>query len=57
MENVPHTVFEIDRLTPQKDPRLHDRRSVCLRVAVADKSGHGSRAKSLTCPLVDAGYA
>ena len=39
MENVLHTVFETDRCAPQNDPRLHDRRSVCLRVAVADKSG------------------
>ena len=39
MENVLHTVFETDRCAPQKDPRVHDRRSVCLRVAVADKSG------------------
>ena len=39
MENVFHTVFETNGCAPQKDPRLHDRRSVCLRVAVADKSG------------------
>jgi PilZ domain len=39
VENVLPTVFETDRCAPQKDPRLHDRRPVCLRVAVADKSG------------------
>ncbi len=39
MENALPTVLETDNCAPQKDPRLHDRRSVCLRVAVADKSG------------------
>lgn len=39
MENALHTGFETDRCAPEKDPRLHDRRPVCLRVAVADKSG------------------
>ena len=39
MENVLPTVFETDQCAPQKDPRLHDRRPVSLRVAVADKSG------------------
>lgn len=39
MENVLHTAFETDSCAPQKDPRLHNRRSVCLHVAVADKSG------------------
>jgi PilZ domain len=39
MENVLHTIIGTDSCTAQKDPRLHDRRSVCLRVAAADKSG------------------
>jgi hypothetical protein len=39
MVNVLHTTFRTDSDAPQKDPRLHDRRSVSLRVAVADKSG------------------
>jgi hypothetical protein len=39
MENALPTVLETDNCAPQKDLRLHDRRSVCLRVAVADKSG------------------
>ena len=39
MENVLHTIFGTDSDAAQKDPRLHDRRSVCLRVAAADKSG------------------
>ncbi len=39
MENVLHTAYETDSSAAQNDPRLHDRRSVCLRVAVADKSG------------------
>ena len=39
MENVLHTIFGTDSDAPQKDPRLHDRKPVCLRVAAADKSG------------------
>jgi hypothetical protein len=39
MKNLFPVVFETDSCAPQKDPRLHDRRPVCLRVAVADKSG------------------
>lgn len=39
MKNPFPVVFETDSCAPQKDPRLHDRRPVCLRVAVADKSG------------------
>jgi len=39
MENVLPTVLETNGCAPPKDPRRHDRRSVCLRVAVADKSG------------------
>ena len=39
MENALHTTFGTVSYEPQKDPRLHDRRSVCLRVAAADKSG------------------
>lgn len=39
MKNPFPVAFETDRCAPQKDPRLHDRRPVCLRVAVADKSG------------------
>ena len=39
MENVIHTTFGNASYAPQKDPRQHDRRSVRLRVAAADKSG------------------
>lgn len=39
MDTALPVAFGIDSCTPQKDPRLHDRRSVSLRVAVADKSG------------------
>ena len=39
MKNALPVVFEPDSCAPQKDPRLHDRRPVSLRVAVVDKSG------------------
>ena len=39
MEHVLHTIPGTDRYASQKDPRLHDRKPVCLRVAAADKSG------------------
>src|SRR4029079_2418315 len=39
METVLYTTFRTARYVPQKDPRLHDRKSVCLRIAAADKSG------------------
>ena len=42
MENMLHTTFGTDRCTPLKDPRLYDRTPVCLRVAVADKSGQAT---------------
>jgi len=39
MENALSSVVEINRCAPQKNPRRHERRPICLRVAVADKSG------------------
>lgn len=39
MLNALSSVVETDRCTPQKNPRRHERRPICLRVAVADKSG------------------
>jgi len=39
MENTLPIVVDRDMSVRQKDPRLHDRRPVCLRVAVSDKSG------------------
>lgn len=39
MENAFPSVIETDGYAPQKNPRRHARRPICLRVAVADKSG------------------